>query len=91
VSHCLDKYRQRQRCADPEALRHVEQFDALLVIRTYCYRLRFQRHAALGAIAGMFLLHLGVHRARVDGFAPRFGLDGRPQGNRRFTQGFFSE
>jgi hypothetical protein len=46
----------------------------LLVIRAGGRRHRFQRHAALGAIAGMILLHFRVHRAGVDGFALRLLL-----------------
>jgi hypothetical protein len=71
VRHRQNKHRQRQRGTDPETPRHVAQFGVLPVIRARRHRLWFQRHAALGAIAGMILLHFRVHRAGVDGFILR--------------------
>ncbi len=69
VSHRQDKYRQRQCSGDPETPRHVTQLGTFRVIRSRCRRLWFQRHAALGAIAEMILLHFRVHWACVNGFA----------------------
>ena len=69
VRHRQDKHRHRQRGADPEALGHVMQLGILFLIRTRRHCHRFQRHAALGTIAGMVLLHFRMHRAGVQGLA----------------------
>ena len=69
MRHGEDEHRQRQRGADPEPPRHVAQFGVVLGIRRVS--LRFQRHPAFGARAGMVLLNFRVHRAGVDGFAVR--------------------
>src|ERR1035441_10207599 len=73
--------------------KYVAQVGVLRVIRARCHRLWFQRHAALGAIAGMVLLDLRVHRTRVNGLGPR-GLDLRRRAvavlNHSFTHGFVS-
>ena len=66
VRHRQQKHRQRERGPDPETPRHVAQFGVLAVVRACGDRGGFERHAALGAVAGMVLLHLWVHRARVD-------------------------
>ena len=58
-------HRNRQRQADPEAARHVDEFGIGAGVGGR--HLRFQRHAADRAGAGADLADLRVHRAGVDG------------------------
>ena len=72
MRHRYDEHRQGQRCADPEAAAHVLQLRVVFLhIASGGDGLRFKRHAALGAVAGMVLLDLRVHRTGVDGFRGR--------------------
>jgi hypothetical protein len=71
VGHRQKKHRQRQHGTDPESRGHVAQFGVVLFVRARRHRLRFQRHAALGAIARMILLDFRMHRTRVKSFALR--------------------
>jgi len=73
MRHRSDEDRQRERAADAKAASHVAQFGVVFLrFGGDCFR--FQRHAALGAIARMILLHLGMHRAGIErfcGWTPR--------------------
>ena len=64
-----------ERCRFLMAPRSAE-FGVVILARAGGHGLQFQRHAALGAIAGMILLHFRVHRAGVNGLARR-GRDPR--------------
>ena len=67
VRHRKKEHGERERCADPKAAGHVVKLRVFVVIAP-C-RHRFESHAALRAIAGMILLHLGVHRACINDFS----------------------
>ena len=67
MRHGENEYGQGQRGADPEPPRHVAQLGVVIfVVRRGRNRFSLQRHAALRAVAGMILLHLWMHRARID-------------------------
>ena len=53
-------------------------FPPCMALRAELQRFQLQDHAALGAIAGMVLLHFGVHRTGVN----RFSRCGRCAGER---------
>jgi len=66
VRHAEEENGNGERRAGPEAAGHVAQ---LVIFFGGCGEAGgFERHAAEGAIAGMILLHLGVHGAGVDRF-----------------------
>jgi hypothetical protein len=81
MGHREEEHGNGQCGTDPHAQGHVTQFSAILVLIPCSWRLHFQRHAALRAIARMILLDLRVHRAGVDGFA--LGPCGRCRSRRR--------
>jgi hypothetical protein len=64
VAEHREHKRHRQRQRPPEAALEVAQFGVVVVVEFRQQGL--QRHAALGAIAGMVLANLRVHRAGVD-------------------------
>ena len=61
LGHCEDKNRQSQHQTNPEAPRHVDQL--WIGPGLGARRFRLERHAALRAVAGADLTHLGMHRA----------------------------
>jgi hypothetical protein len=72
MRHRHDEHRQGQRRADPEPAAHVPQLGVVVLhIAHGGDGFWFERHAALGAVTGMILLDLRVHRAGVDGFRGR--------------------
>ncbi len=66
MPHGEDEHRHAERYADPKAAGHIVQLGVLLFPARYNV-FRLQRHAANGAVAGMILLDLRVHRACVNG------------------------
>ena len=58
---------QRECSSNPESSRHVDEL-AIFVVGRCRWGRRLQRNAALRAVAGMVLPHLGMHRAGVDDF-----------------------
>ncbi len=65
MPHREDEHWQAERCADPQAPRHVAQLRVFLFAAGENI-LRFQRHPADRAIPWVILLDLGMHRAGVD-------------------------
>jgi len=64
AAHLEDEHGDGERDPDPEAARHIDELGARASVGGR--DLRFERHAADRAGAGMVLADLGVHRAGPD-------------------------
>jgi len=65
VGHCEGKHRQGQDAGGHQAPEQSPALAGLGLVRTGCKGFGLQRHAALDAVAGMRLAHLGMHGTDV--------------------------